>query len=51
MLVAALVIAGTGSMLAAAIVLVLSDHTKASAAIKQGTLPLIALALLAVSAA
>jgi putative membrane protein len=47
---AALVIAGVGSMLAAAIVLTLSDRTKASAAIKQGTLPLLALALLAISA-
>ena len=47
---AALVIAGVGSMLAAAIVLILSDRTKASAAIKQGTLPLLALALLAISA-
>lgn len=49
MRVAALVIAGTGSMLAAAIVLILSDHTKASAAIKQGTLPVIGLALLALA--
>jgi putative membrane protein len=46
----ALVIAGVGSMLAAAIVLILSDRTKAAAAIKQGTLPLLALAVLAVSA-
>jgi putative membrane protein len=47
---AALVIAGVGSMLAAAIVLILSDRTKAPAAVKQGTLPLLALALLAISA-
>lgn len=46
---AALVIAGTGSMLAAAIVLIVSDRTKASAAVKQGTLPLIGLALLALA--
>lgn len=46
---AALVIAGAGSMLAAAIVLILSDRTKASAAVKQGTLPLIGLALLALA--
>lgn len=47
---AALVIAGAGSMLAAAIVLIVSDRTKASAAVKQGTLPLLALAALAISA-
>ncbi|HZJ40377.1 MAG TPA: DUF1304 family protein, partial [Demequina sp.] len=46
---AALVIAGTGPMLAAAIVLIVSDRTKASAAVKQGTLPLIGLALLALA--
>lgn len=43
----ALVIAGVGSMLAAATVLILSDGAKASAAIKQGALPLAALLLLA----
>lgn len=43
----ALVIAGVGSMLAAAAVLIMSDGTKASAAIKQGALPLVALVLLA----
>jgi len=43
----ALVIAGVGSMLAAATVLMLSDRTKASAAIKQGVFPLVALLLLA----
>ncbi len=46
---AALVIAGVGSMLAAAVVLLISDRTKASAAIKQGSLPLLALAALALS--
>ena len=44
---AALVIAGVGSMLAAAVVLIASDPTKASAAVKQGVLPLLALVLLA----
>jgi len=39
---AALVLTGTGSMLAAALVLLLSDRTKARAAITQGTLPLLA---------
>ena len=43
----ALEIAGVGSMLAAATVLMMSDPTKASAAIKQGVLPLVALVLLA----
>ncbi len=47
---AALVIAGAGSMLAAALVLILSDRTKASAAIKQGVLPLLAFVALAISA-
>ena len=47
---AALVIAGVGAMLAAALVLIVSDRTKASAAIKQGALPLLALVALAVSA-
>ena len=37
-------------MLAAALVLIISDRTKAAAAIKQGTLPLLALAALAVAA-
>lgn len=46
----ALVIAGVGSMLAAAVVLILSDRSKASAAIKQGTLPLLALVVLAIAA-
>ncbi len=47
---AALVLAGAGSMLAAALVLIASDRTKASAAIKQGALPLLALAALAIAA-
>ncbi|MCB2412338.1 DUF1304 domain-containing protein [Demequina sp. TTPB684] len=46
---AALVVAGAGSMAAAALVLVLSDRTKASAAVKQGALPLLALVLLAIA--
>ncbi|MEV7609390.1 DUF1304 domain-containing protein [Microbacterium sp. NPDC089320] len=37
-----LVFAGTGMMLAAALVLILSDRTKARAAMMQGTLPLLA---------
>lgn len=45
---AALVFAGVGSMLAAAVVLVLSSPDKARAAITQGTFPLIAVVLLAV---
>jgi len=44
----ALVLAGTGSMLAAALVLVLSDRTKASAARSQGVLPALAVAALGV---
>jgi putative membrane protein len=43
---AALVLAGTGSMLAAALVLLLSSPGKRSAAIKQGTLPLLAVVVL-----
>ena len=46
----ALLVAGTGSMLAAAIVLVVSDRTKARAAATQGLFPLVALAALLVSA-
>ncbi len=42
----ALIFAGTGSMLAAALVLLLSSPDKARAAITQGILPLIAVALL-----
>jgi putative membrane protein len=44
----ALIFAGTGSMLAAAVVLLLSSPDKARAAITQGTLPLIAIVLLVV---
>lgn len=43
-----LVFAGTGMMLAAALVLILSDRTKARAATMQGTLPLLAVALTAI---
>jgi putative membrane protein len=43
----ALIFAGTGSMLAAAVVLLVSSPDKARAAITQGTLPLIAIVLLA----
>jgi len=46
----ALLVAGTGSMLAAALVLVLSDRSKARAAGVQGTLPLVALVALLVAA-
>jgi putative membrane protein len=45
----ALIFAGTGSMLAAAAVLLASSPDKARAAITQGIFPLIAVALLAVS--
>ena len=45
---AALVFAGVGSMLAAALVLLASSPDKARAAITQGTLPLIAIALLVI---
>jgi putative membrane protein len=44
---AALVFAGVGSMLAAAVVLLASSPDKARAAITQGALPLIAVGLLA----
>jgi len=47
----ALVFAGTGSMAAAAVVLVLSSPDKARSAIVQGTFPLIALVLLAIGLA
>ena len=46
----ALMLAGTGSMLGAALVLNLSDRTKARAAVVQGLFPLLAVALLIVSA-
>lgn len=45
----ALIFAGTGSMLAAAVVLIASSPAKARAAITQGIFPLIAVVLLAVS--
>ena len=44
----ALIFAGTGSMLAAAVVLLASSPDKARAAVTQGTLPLIAIVLIAV---
>jgi putative membrane protein len=47
----ALIFAGAGSMLAAAAVLILSSPDKARAAITQGTLPLIAIMLLAAGVA
>ena len=47
----ALILAGTGSMLAAALVLLASSRDKARAAITQGTLPLIAIVLLVVGLA
>ncbi len=43
---AALVFAGVGSMLAAAVVLLVSSPDKARAAVTQGTFPLIAVVLL-----
>ena len=48
---ATLIFAGTGSMLAAALVLLISSPDKSAAAIKQGTLPLIALITLALGLA
>lgn len=48
---AALVFAGVGSMLAAAVVLLASSPDKARAAITQGAFPLIAVVLLAVALA
>ena len=45
---ATLVLVGTGSMLAASLVLVLSSPTKARAAAVQGVLPLISVVLVAV---
>jgi putative membrane protein len=47
----ALIFAGTGSMLAAAVVLLVSSPDKARAAITQGTLPLIAIVLMVVGLA
>lgn len=46
-----LVFAGTGMMLAAALVLVLSDRTKVRAAAMQGTLPLLAVVVTAIAVA
>lgn len=46
-----LVFAGTGMMLAAALVLILSDRSKARAAIMQGTLPLLAVIATAIGVA
>ena len=43
----ALIFAGTGSMLAAAVVLLASSPDKARAAVMQGTFPLLAIVLLA----
>jgi putative membrane protein len=45
-----LVLSGTGSMLAAALVLLLSSKQHRAAAIKQGTLPLLAVLLTALGA-
>ena len=45
----ALLVAGTGSMLAAALVLLFSDRTKTRAALTQGALPFVALVTLLVS--
>jgi len=47
----ALVFAGVGSMLAAALVLLVSSPDKARAAITQGTFPLIAIVLLVIGLA
>ncbi len=47
----ALIFAGIGSMLAAAVVLLVSSPDKARAAITQGTLPLIAIVLMVVGLA
>jgi len=47
----ALIFAGTGSMLAAALVLLLSSPDKARAAITQGILPLIAIVLIGIGLA
>lgn len=46
----ALIIAGVGSMFAAALVLFVSSPSKRGAALKQGTFPLVALILLAIAA-
>jgi putative membrane protein len=46
---AALILAGVGSMLAAALVLIASSPDKARAAVTQGAFPLLAVVLLAVA--
>ncbi len=46
-----LVLAGTGSMLAAATVLVVASPSRASAALKQGLLPLLAVVLVVIGVA
>ena len=46
-----LVFAGTGMMLAAALVLILSDRSKTRAAIMQGSLPLLAVIVTAIGVA
>jgi putative membrane protein len=46
-----LIFAGTGSMLAAAVVLLVSARDKARAAVMQGTFPLIAIVLIVVGLA
>ncbi|GAB2503408.1 DUF1304 domain-containing protein [Promicromonospora xylanilytica] len=48
---AALVLAGTGSMVAASLVLVVSDPTKRGAALKQGLVPLLGILALVVGLA
>lgn len=45
---AALILAGVGSMLAAALVLLISSPDKARAAVIQGTVPLVAVVLLGI---
>ncbi len=47
----ALIFAGTGSMLAAALVLLVSSPDKARAAVTQGLLPLVAIVLLVIGLA
>lgn len=48
---AALVFAGAGSMVAASLVLILSDPSKASAALKQGVIPALGVVALAIGLA
>jgi putative membrane protein len=48
---AALVLAGTGSMFAASLVLVISDPTKRGAALKQGLVPLLGVIALVIGLA